>query len=414
MVGAESLFATEFQISLMLFVAFMGYFITTKIGQNIVITEILLGILIGPTILGLVTYTDIINVLAQFGAIFLLFAIGMELKFKEIYNRKSFLIALFGVVVPWIGGFAVASAFNYPFIKAVFVGTALTATSIAITANVLREMRVLDSGTAKAIIGAAVVDDILGLLALSLTTGVAANSISFGSITTTIITAVAFLLVGAFTGGHLSKMLFRMEGIAKKKGTSEMVFLLAIAIAFLYSAIAEFIGLSAVVGAFIAGVSLENVKSPGFREGARYLEVIFAAIFFVSIGILFNIDIKAVTELIPFVVALTVVAFMTKLVGCGVGARICGMGRRESTVIGMGMAPRGEVAIIVALIGLNAGVIGQGLYSAIIAMSLLTTVLTPPLLKKAFQWYRQEATAAYRRRWWVEEIRAIRKRIRKR
>ncbi|MBI4176176.1 MAG: cation:proton antiporter [Candidatus Aenigmarchaeota archaeon] len=411
MVGAESLFATEFQISIMLFVAFMGYFITTRIGQNIVITEILLGVLIGPTILGLVTYTDIIGVLAQFGAIFLLFAIGMEMRFKEIYNMRSFLIALFGVVVPWIGGFAIASAFNYDFISSVFVGTALTATSIAITANVLREMKVLDSRAAKTIIGAAVVDDILGLLALSLTTELAANAISMPGIATKVGIAVVFLAVGGFTGGYISKAFLKMDAVARKKGTSEMIFILAVAIAFLYSAIAEFIGLSAVVGAFIAGVSLENVKLPAFREGARYLEIVFAAIFFVSVGILFDLEIAALQAIMPFIIVVTVIAFTTKLVGCGIGARACRTGGRESMVIGLGMAPRGEVAIIVALIGLNAGVIGQEIYSTVVVMALLTTIFTPPLLKRAFGWYQKEQRIVYRRGGWAEKARKLAKSI---
>src|SRR3989344_5516159 len=166
---AEGLASTiEFQMSLLLFVALAGYLIASRINQSAVIGEILVGLLIGPSLLGLITYTDFVKSIAHLGAVILLFVIGLEFKLKDIFNFKYGIIALCGVIFPWIGGYWLATLFGYEFASAVFVGTAMTATSIAITANVLREMGKLQTDAAKAIIGAAVIDDVLSLLALSI------------------------------------------------------------------------------------------------------------------------------------------------------------------------------------------------------------------------------------------------------
>src|SRR3989339_1707726 len=194
----ESLISTiEFQMSLLLFVALAGYLLASKINQSAVIGEILVGLLIGPSLLGWITYTDFVKSIAHLGAVILLFVIGLEFKLKEIFNLRYAIIALIGVIVPWIGGFYLAKLFGYEFGSAVFVGTALTATSIAITANVLREMGKLQTEAAKAIIGAAVIDDVLSLLALSVSEQIVAGTISLASISLVFINALAFLAIGS-------------------------------------------------------------------------------------------------------------------------------------------------------------------------------------------------------------------------
>ncbi|MBR5815733.1 MAG: cation:proton antiporter, partial [Methanocorpusculaceae archaeon] len=164
----EELMSTiEFQMSLLLFVALGGYLLATRIHQSAVIGEILVGLLVGPSVLGLITYTDFIDGLAGLGSIVLLFVIGFEFEVRDIANWKYAVIALVGVVVPWVGGYLCTMLFGMDFYSAIFIGTALTATSIAITANVLREMGKLHQPFAKAIIGAAVIDDVLSLIVLS-------------------------------------------------------------------------------------------------------------------------------------------------------------------------------------------------------------------------------------------------------
>jgi Kef-type K+ transport system membrane component KefB len=166
----------------------------------------------------------------------------------------------------------------------------------------------------------------------------------------------------------------------------ESIFILAIMVSFLYAMLAELMGLSAIIGSFLAGVSLAQVKlthSKSFQEGADHLQIIFASIFFISLGVLLDFHVISL-NLIWFILALSAVALVTKFIGCGVPARILGMNTRNSSIIGLGMVPRGEVAIIVALIGLNDNLIQQDTYAALVLMSLITTIIPPLLLRNWF------------------------------
>jgi Kef-type K+ transport system membrane component KefB len=377
----------EFQMSLLLFVALAGYLIAARINQSAVIGEIFCGILIGPSLLGLITYTDFVRSVAQLGAIILLFVIGLEFKMKEVFKLKYGLIALSGVIIPWIGGFLSAKLFGYNLMTSIFVGTALTATSIAITANVLREMGKLQSDAAKAIIGAAVIDDVLSLLALSVSNQIIQGTFSILTTSSVILKAAAFLVLGTYFGNtFLSKTIKKIDGTHLASKFPEVVFIYAMMVAFLYAMIAELMHLSAVVGAFVAGVALEGVcqrHGKDYKEGAEYLHIIFASIFFVSLGVL--ADFRELTfRIITFLISLTIVAILTKYFSCYFAARIGGMSKRDSSIIGIGMSPRGEIAMIVALIGLNEAIIKQDIYLSLVVMSLLTTIFTPIILRS---WY---------------------------
>ena len=375
----------EFQMSLLLFVALAGYLISSRIGQPAVVGQILVGLVIGPSVLGWVTYTDFVSSIAHLGAVILLFVVGLEFKLKDIASFKYLVIGLLGVIIPWIGGYLVATAYDFEHHRAVIIGVALTATSIAITADTLREMGRLNSEVAKAIIGAAVIDDVLALAALSIANEMASGSVSAISAGITLLKAMAFLAIGALAGRYLlSRMVERIDGSALAPRYPEMVFIFAMMVAFFYGMVAELIGLSAIVGSFVAGVSLEGVglkNSKSFKEGAEYLRIIFASVFFVSLGVL--ADVSAMTgELMGFVLVISLVAVFTKLIGCGLPAKAMGMTWRDASVLGFGMVPRGEVAMIVALLALNQGIIEQPAYVALVLMALLTTIITPLVLRK--------------------------------
>jgi len=377
----------EFQMSLLLFVSLAGYLLAIKINQSATVGEILVGILIGPSILGIITYTDFIASVAHLGAIILLFVVGLEFKLKEIFNFKYGLIALVGVIIPWIGGFFLAKLFGYEFGSAVFVGTALTATSIAITANVLKEMNKLQTDAARAIIGAAVIDDVLGLIALSISRQIVLGSFSWSLTAILILKALTFLVIGLYIGIKFLRHLLEKFDRSEIAGRfPEVVFICAMMFAFLYAMVAELIGLSAIIGSFIAGMSLGGIiikHGRDYREGAEYLHIIFASIFFISLGIL--VDFHTLTlNIILFLVLLTIIAIFTKVIGCYIPAKLQGFSHKDASVVGWGMSPRGEVAMIVALIGLNAGLIKQDLYASLVLMSLFTTILTPIILKN---WY---------------------------
>lgn len=392
MPGEESILSsTEFQMSLLMFVSLAGYLIAYRINQSAVVGIILAGILVGPSLLGLVTYTDFVSTLAHLGAVVLLFTIGLEFNIKDIVKIRYCVIGLMGIVIPALGGYFLARLFSYDFKASIFIGTALTATSIAITANVLREMGKLQTETAKAIIGAAVIDDILALLALSISEGLVSGELSSISLLITIAKAIGFIVIGVLLGKVLlARLIVRIDHTKIAAKYPESIFIFAIMIAFLYALAAEFVGLSAIVGSFLAGASFAGViltRGEIFREGAEHLQIIFASVFFVSLGVIMDLHYVNL-NLLWFVLALSGVAIATKVIGCGVPALLQRMGIRDSMIVGLGMVPRGEVAMIVALIGLSQNLINQSTYSALILMSLLTTIIPPLILRNWL--YKQE------------------------
>jgi Kef-type K+ transport system membrane component KefB len=371
-------------MSLLMFVALAGYLIAFRANQSAVVGIILAGIIVGPSLLGWVTYTDFVSTLAHLGAVVLLFTIGLEFNIKDIMKVRNFVIAAVGIIVPAFSGYFLGRLFDFDFKASVFIGTALTATSIAITANVLREMDKLQTETAKMIIGAAVIDDVLALLALSISEELVTGGISAITVLITTVKALGFITIGILFGKFvLSRLILHLDKTKIAGKYPESIFIFAIMVAFLYAMAADIVGLSAIVGSFLAGASFATVKlSRGtvFREGAEHLQIIFASIFFISLGII--MDLHSITlNLIWFILAVTVVAILTKVIGCGVPALAQRMSLKDSLIIGTGMVPRGEVAMIVALIGLDQNLINQSTYSALILMSLLTTIIPPLILR---------------------------------
>ncbi len=383
----EIITTPEFQVSLLLFAALGGYLLASRINQSAVVGIILVGILIGPSVLGLVSYNEFVKGIAHLGAVVLLFVIGFEFKIQDILKPSYALIALVGVIIPWIGGYATALWAGMDFPSSLFIGTAMTATSIAITANVLAEMNKLQTGPARAIIGAAVIDDVLSLIALAITGDVVAGAFSPSVIVFILLKVIVFLVAAGIFGIFIvSRFLVRLDRTRFVAKYPEFIFIFAMMFAFLYAMIAELVGLSAIVGAFIAGICFERLSlntSLDVKEGAEFLKIIFASIFFVSLGVV--ADIKAVTpDILPFLVVLTIVAIVTKVAGCALPALAAGMCVKDALIIGFGMAPRGEVAMIVALIGLEQGYIGQPVFVVVILMSLITTLITPIVYRNWF------------------------------
>lgn len=374
----------ELQISLVLLFALAGYLLSSRINQSAVVGVIIVGIAIGPSLFHVIEYSVAIKMLAHLGAIMLLFSIGLEFRIRDIYRMKYMLIGLIGIILPWITGYFLGYLFGYSFKESMLIGVALTATSIAITAKVLEEMKKLNTPAAKAIIGAAVIDDVLGLLALSVTIQSTTGDIEVVEILTIAIKATVFLIAGIFAAPHLKKLFLKVDEKKFAKNFPDFLFIMSIMFCFLYASIAEVIGLSAIVGAFLSGAVLEGVKfknSKDLKEGAEYLHVIFGAIFFISLGILANLR-ELTIDILPFFAVLLIVAILTKVVGCGVASKIVGYNKTESLIIGFGMSPRGEVAMIVALIGLTSKIIRQDIYVSIVLMSLMTTIITPIVIRK--------------------------------
>jgi Kef-type K+ transport system membrane component KefB len=354
-----------------------------RLRQPAVVGEILGGVLIGPSVLGWVAPSDLISVLAEIGVIFLLFTVGLETKPQTIFavGRRAVLVAVFGVVLPFVAGYLMAIMWDGSFVEAMFIGAALVATSVGITARVLSSMGLLDLETSRIILGAAVIDDILGLIILSLVSAVSRGSVSVSGIIFTAISAVAFTAFVALIG---SRLMTRLSPAIEHLRLSKPFFNLGILLCLGLSFAAIYVGVAAIIGAFLAGMALseateDNRRMHDLTTGVTEFLVPF---FLVNIGMQLDLAIFKDLSVVVLAVALTVVAVITKFVGCGLGA--WGMSRREMAQIGVGMIPRGEVGIVVAQIGLGLAVISPQFFAAVLFMAVATTLVAPPLIKFFF------------------------------
>src|SRR5947209_201125 len=272
-----------------------------------------------------------------------------------------------------------------PSILGFYVGATLTATSTAIAASVLLDLGLMREPVAQTIMGAAVVDDILSLIVLSIVIGTTHGQINPVSIAVLLGTALAFLAVGMAVGLYFfRKVIVRIQVEGMRLGLKHGGFIIAMAVTFLYAFVAEVIGLSAVVGAFLAGSLFSTTPlRDDFTEGAGYLGAVFTPIFFISLGLQANLPLAGGSPaLLIFAAVLTVAAILTKVVGCGIPARLLRMTRHESESVGWGMTPRGEVGLIVALSALTAGVIQESLYSINVVVMTFVSILPAPLFKR--------------------------------
>ncbi len=323
----------------------------------------------------------VLEVMAQLGAIILLFKVGLHSSLKEVFAKENWLPAFLGVVLPFGAGYLYAINTGGSFAYAMFLGASLVATSVGITVAVLKELRLLREKFAKVIIGAAVLDDILGLLVLTFVLSVT-NGGGGGAIISTIISTLAFFIGGIVVGQWF------VEKYLDRKAFSSRRFLASLAFVFLYAYIAESIGLSAIVGAFLAGLVLTKSKhKKEVEEKTDVLELLFVPVFFVSLGLL--VDVKALWEFAVPITIVTAIAMITKAVGAGLGAKLSGLSWLDSALVGIGMSPRGEVALIVAAIGLTAGVLTAAEYTLISAVALLTTIIAPPIMVYLLRWRKE-------------------------
>ena len=384
-----------FELTFLLVVSLFASFIFARFGQPKVIAYIVVGVVIGFAFreIGLITLGDsgeeetlpeVVMLLAQLGSIVLLFMIGLECDLKEIYTKRSILIAAGGVIIPWIAGYIIADLFGYG-TDAIFIGATLVATSVAVTASVMSEIGMIGTPVAYAIVGAAVVDDILGMVVLAISRGLTEGNLDAVGLVLLLVGAVAFVVLGAWLGSHfLTKLVFMVQVSGYKRKMPQSGFVLVLAIAMLYSFIAEVIQISAIVGAFVAGtVFAGSALRDGIMKGMKYLEALFVPLFFVSLGIAVNLE--GIADALLFGLVLTAVAIITKVVGCGLPARATGMSWWDSMAIGIGMTPRLEIALVIAYVGLSNGIIDSKIYSVVVFMGLATALVAPSMLRRSLQ-----------------------------
>ena len=349
-----------------------------RFGQPAVIGEIRAGAILGPAVLGLVEHTEFLSALAELGVILLLFMAGLNTHIRELTQAKisAGLTAGLGAVFPFVAGLIAAQFFGLSLTASLFVATALLATSVGITVRVLRDLGYERRKSVRIILAAAVLDDVLGLLVLSVVTAYAlgeSNWLEFALLT---IEAIVYVVgIGVFG----PRLVAKLVPLASKVPAA-FIFEAGIILALGLSLLAEYIGLAAIVGAFLAGIVVAELKQHTDVEAKMEpLAWFFMPFFFVYIGTYLDLRAFTSTTVLLEVVVFSVIAVFTKYYGALLGARR--EGKLIAREVGVGMVPRGEVGIVVAGLALASGALAEGIYAAIIGMVLVTTVLAPFLIK---------------------------------
>lgn len=379
---------------ILLFTKFFGL-LTKKFRMPQVVGALIAGLVMGPACFGIIEKTEFIKQSAELGVIILMFCAGMETDIKEMKKcgKSSMIIALLGVVVPLVGGFGVSYFFNRGhiiasdatgtvFLQNLFMGIILTATSVSITVETLKELGKLKTRSGNAILGAAIIDDILGIIGLTIVTSLADSSVNVVWILTKII---LYFVFSALVGIVFYKVYRRWSESSDRPMHRHTIVAFVFCLAMAYIAEAVF-GVADITGAFIAGLIISTTQREEYLASKfdvlSYLYL--SPIFFASIGLDVRLP-KMTPAIIAFSVILTVVAILTKVLGCGLGAKLCKYKNYQVARIGVGMISRGEVALIIASKGTELGLLSSIIFGPVIIMVVITTIITPILLKIVFR-----------------------------
>ncbi|EOU1884950.1 cation:proton antiporter [Clostridium perfringens] len=377
-----------FDLALILISTKLFGLITKKVRMPQVVGALVAGVILGPAVLNVLSETEFIQKLAELGVIVLMFTAGLETDINQLKKtgKASFIIAVLGVIIPLAGGFFIASIFNKgndvnTILQNVFIGIILTATSVSITVETLKEMGKLNTRAGNAILGAAIIDDILGIIALTITTSLADPSINVIIVLAKI---VMFFIFAGFAG-YLFHWAFIKLDERYQRDLRRFVIIAFVFCLLLSFCAEEFFGVADITGAFIAGLVISDSNRSKYLnsrfETLSYM--LLSPIFFASIGI--KVQLTAMTKTIfIFAILLLIVAILSKVFGCALGAKLCKYSNREAIQIGTGMISRGEVALIVANKGIVMGLMLPEFLAPVVIVVVVTTIVTPILLKVVF------------------------------
>ena len=377
-----------FDLALILISTKLFGLITKKVRMPQVVGALVAGVILGPAVLNVLSETEFIQKLAELGVIVLMFTAGLETDINQLKKtgKASFIIAVLGVIIPLVGGFFIASIFNNgndvnTILQNVFIGIILTATSVSITVETLKEMGKLNTRAGNAILGAAIIDDILGIIALTITTSLADPSINVIIVLAKI---VMFFIFAGFAG-YLFHWAFIKLDERYQRDLRRFVIIAFVFCLLLSFCAEEFFGVADITGAFIAGLVISDSNRSKYLnsrfETLSYM--LLSPIFFASIGI--KVQLTAMTKTIfIFAILLLIVAILSKVLGCALGAKLCRYSNREAIQIGTGMISRGEVALIVANKGIAMGLMLPEFLAPVVIVVVVTTIVTPILLKVVF------------------------------
>ncbi|GAB7055524.1 cation:proton antiporter [Paenibacillus sp. YK5] len=371
-----------FQLLIILLSTKIAGDLCVKLGQPAVLGKLIVGIVIGPAVLGWVQNSDMLQAFSQIGVLLLMFIAGLETDVQELNrNRNSSVsVAVGGIIFPLIGGYAGGQLMGLGQAESLFLGLLFSATSVSISVQTLKDLGQLKSRESVTILGAAIVDDILVviLLAFLMSFFVGGGDVSLGLLIGKKVLFFALILV---LGWKVVPWI--MKRFAPLR-VSETVTSAALIICFGFSYLAESLQIAGIIGAFAAGIAIAqtNFKKEVEHKLEPIAYAVFVPVFFVSIGV--SVTFNGIMEQLPLIAGLTIMAVLTKIIGCGLGARVTGFSWNSSIRIGAGMISRGEVALIIAAIGLEMNLLPQDFFTSVVIVVILTTLITPPLLKKLF------------------------------
>lgn len=359
--------------------------LTKRVSLPQVVGALIAGILLGPAGFGIITETSFLNEVAELGVIVLMFTAGIETDLDALKHsgKAAAVIAVIGVIVPLAAGFATASYFNQgQFLQNVFIGVILTATSVSITVETLKEMGKLSTRSGNAILAAALIDDVLGIVALTIVTSLAGQGASLGLV---LLKIAAFFVISIVMGIFLRRLIRKWFSRYNRDKRRFLIVAFALCLAYAYVA-EEVFGVADITGAYIIGVIFSgSPKVAYFQDRFDVLStLLLSPVFFASIGLKVVLP-EMNAAMVLFALALTLAAIASKVVGCGLGAKVCGYSNKDSLRIGVGMVSRGEVALIVANKGIATGLMNEAFFGPVVLVVIVTTVLTPILLKLAYK-----------------------------
>lgn len=351
-----------------------------------VVGEIIAGLLIGPSILGLVQQTDFLTGMAEVGVVLLMFSAGLDTNLKELMKTGpiAFLIACAGVFVPLVGGTLLYMGFygfapwgSEKFYTALFIGVIMTATSVSITVQSLREMGKLKGKVGTTILSAAIIDDVIGIIVLTFVVGFKNPDSNPGKV---IVNTILFFVMAFIVGIILYKV---FKGFDERYPHTRRIPIMSLALCFFFAYAAEqYFGIADITGAYVAGIILCSIRDSSYIEEKMEVSsyMIFGPVFFASIGLKTNID-SVNAEILLFSLGFVVVALLCKIIGCGLMAKVCRFRTQDCLKIGVGMMTRGEVALIVAQKGLSVGLLTPVYFTSVILLIIVSSIATPIILK---------------------------------
>lgn len=368
------------QLAIILVAAKIAGSISVRLGQPAVLGKLLIGIVLGPSVLGLVTETETLAAFSQIGVILLMFIAGLETDLEEFKRtgKAATFVGLGGIIAPLVLGYFAGMMMDLTSFQSWFLGLLLSATSVSISVQALKEMNQLKSPEGTAILGAAVIDDVVVIIALAFLMSFAGGEVDL----TSVILKKVLFFAGAILVAWKVVPWF-LEKFASLKVT-ETVISSALIICFIYAYLAEYTGVAAIIGAYIAGVaiSVTGYKQEIFKKVETIGYSIFVPVFFTSIGI--TAQFSGILDHLGLIALISILAILTKLVGAATGAKLAGFGWNSSLGIGAAMVSRGEVALILAAIGLESKLLSEDLFAVLVVVILVTTIVTPPMMKWFF------------------------------